>query len=105
LTASGSTLIAPGVNELNFSLVQAGSINGAVNFLFGGAPVAGALVRATQDGRLIAFVDTLADGTYALNGLEQGYYNVTVSGAGFSAQTQLAYVTAGRITTLTFRVY
>ena len=105
LTASESALLAPGTNELNFSLVQTGSINGTVRFLFGGAPVAGALVRATQDGRLIAFTDTLADGSYALNGLEQGYYNVTVSGAGFSEQTQLAYVVAGRTTTLTFRVY
>ncbi|MGC8851352.1 MAG: carboxypeptidase regulatory-like domain-containing protein [Candidatus Micrarchaeia archaeon] len=105
IPATQQHYLAEGANTANFTLYAYGGVNGSVTRLFGGAPVGGALIQVTQDGLLKGWATTLGDGSYTIGSLEQGYYNVTVSGAGFGQQTKLALVLLGQVTTINFKVY
>ncbi|MFN3648375.1 MAG: carboxypeptidase regulatory-like domain-containing protein [Armatimonadota bacterium] len=58
---------------------------GQVRNLSGGAPIAGAFVKAMRGNTIVGSAFTRADGTYAIRGLPVGGWNITVENPGFLA--------------------
>lgn len=85
-TLETATVVSVGATEfrsgLNAVLARGGSISGKVTNAAGGAPVAGASVRASGPGSGFDFTD--AAGNYTISGLPSGSYTVT---AGPSSDT------------------
>jgi hypothetical protein len=80
-----------------FAYAQVGSITGTVTDASTGQPVGGATVSVPR-----LSVTTGSDGTYTLNGLPAGSYQVTVSGYGYQSQSRAVTITAGQATTQNF---
>jgi hypothetical protein len=80
-----------GVSGLAYT--QTGSVTGTITDATTDQPIAGATVSIPR-----LQVTTGSDGTYTLNGLPAGSYQMTVSDYGYQTQTQTVTVTAGQAT-------
>jgi trimeric autotransporter adhesin len=80
----------------------AGTMNGTVTSTAGGAPIAGATVRATQGGNIFQ-ATTNGSGAYSFASVPAGSYSVTASAYGFASTTAGAVVVnAGATTSQSF---
>ncbi len=100
--STGPVVVAVGgvvSNGVTFT-VGTGSLGGTVSQASNGTPISGALVEALQSNAVKASITSAADGTYTINNLSPGTYDLRVSATGFGTAIQTAFaVTAGTTTT------
>lgn len=78
VTVSGQTS-----NGLTFTAVTNGTLAGTVSNASGGAGISGATVQALQNGVVKSSALTAGDGTYSMNNLTAGNYDIQVSASSF----------------------
>lgn len=99
--ATGVVVSGGGTTTLNVALVVPGSIVGQVTQPDGLTPIPGAAVSATQGSATAGSTTADANGTYALNGVRPGTYDVHASAIGYTPATSSgAVVTEGNATTV-----
>ncbi len=100
---SGNVVVSVGgvqSNGLPFTVVATGSIIGTVTRFSGGEPVGGATVDAMLSGTVRKSTTTTSNGTYTLDVLDPGTYDIRVSAPGFSTELQQGiHVTASATAT------
>jgi YD repeat-containing protein len=95
VTASGQTS-----NGMLFTAITTGTLGGTVTASAGGAPIAGATVQALQNGVVKSSGSTAVDGSYSLNNITGGIYDIQVSASSFgTGLMNFVSVPAGRTTT------
>jgi PKD repeat protein len=72
---------------VNFMLGIPGNIGGTVTSAVDDSPIAGALIQVFVGATSVASTYTDEDGTYLIEGLAAGAYDVRASAAGFASQT------------------
>jgi hypothetical protein len=90
-------------NSVNFTVPPntSGTISGTVTNALTTAAVAGITVAAQQSGSTVASVVTPTNGTYSLNNLQPGTYNIQGTGTGYvTVLITGATVTTGNTTTV-----
>jgi len=81
-------------NGLNFS-IGTGVVTGTITSAADATAVSGARIEALQSNIVRASASSVSDGTYSINGLAPGTYDVRTSAAGFGS-----LVSTGRVVTV-----
>jgi YD repeat-containing protein len=88
-------------NGVTCTVVTTGTISGMITRSIGGTTINGALIEALQSSVVQGSTNSISNGTYSINNLPAGTYDVRVSAAGFVTQTQTPVtVVAGGSTTV-----
>lgn len=103
-TLTQSATVAAGQTQVVNVILQPvpGTLTGTVTAQ-GGAPIAGATVRLTdQFNAVIATVTTNASGQYTVTGITPGQYTLSASAPNFQSQTRGTSIVSGQTTTENF---
>jgi YD repeat-containing protein len=86
-------------NPLTFSVTSVGAIGGVITRASDSAPINNATIRVMQSGHVKATVTSNATGQYATGTLPSGFYESTITAAGYAPETVVGLVIGSGVTT------